>query len=108
MTRISKLAFALMAALMFTGMQASTADAAIRCDGAYQIFKDGGQHRSPLCEDRHLARVAEDYGILVSADVVHNSPYEKAEICYTIGHDIEVSDICAAYLNEHNGSRRKR
>jgi len=108
MTRISKLAFALMATMMFAGMQTSTADAAIRCDGAYQVFKHGGYHRSPLCEDRHLARVARGYGIRASGDAVHNSPYQKAEICYTIGHDIEVNDICAAYLNEHNGNSRKR
>ena len=105
MTRISKLAFALMATMMFAGMQTSTADAAIRCDGAYQVFKHGGQHRSPLCEDRYLAHIARKYGMRVSAYAVHNSDYEKAQVCYTIGHDIRVNDICGAYLNEGGNGR---
>ena len=106
MTRISKLAFALMATMMFAGMQTSTADAAIRCDGAYQVFKHGGQHRSPLCEDRYLAQIARKYGMRVTAYAMHNSPYEKSQVCYTIGHDIRVNDICAGYLNDNGDSRK--
>ncbi len=106
MKRISKFSFVLAAAALFAGAQSSTADARIVCDGPYQVFKGGGQHRSPLCESRHLARVASSYGMRVSARAVHHNPSVKAEVCYTIGYDIRVSDICMDHRPD--GDRRRR
>lgn len=108
MTRISKFAFVLTAAALFAGMQSATADAAIVCDGAYQVFKSGGTHRSNICENRYLARVAGNYGLRVSARTIRNKPSVKVEVCQAIGHDIRVGDICAALRNDGDNDVRKR
>lgn len=108
MIRISRFAFVLIAAALFAGTQSSTTDAAIVCDGAYQVFKQGGQHRSNICENRHLARVAGHYGMRVSARTIRNRPSIKAEVCQAIGYDIRVDDICRGHRTDGSEGRRKR
>ena len=77
-------------------ISAETASAKIVCNGAFQIVQ-GQQISTPYCEDNYLAAVAREYGIHVSASAVRWNPSVKERVCYTIGHDIRVSSICAGY-----------
>lgn len=69
------------------------AEAAIRCNGRYQIV--GGQELStPYCGDNYLAAVAREYGTRVSDAEIRNNPNKKLEVCRLVGRDIRVQDIC--------------
>lgn len=75
---------------------ADPADARIVCRGAYQIV-DGQPIATPYCEDSYVAEVAREYGIVVSAHEVRQSPSVKARICRLIGHDNRVQSACVQY-----------
>jgi len=67
------------------------ANAAIRCDGRYQINRGGTAIATPYCEDRYLYEIARgSYGISTSFDEIRNSIAEKERICRMIGHDHRV------------------
>lgn len=91
-------------ALLVTGAQA--AQAAIRCNDAYQI-NSLGQFRSPYCEDGYLAKVARTFGMRVTADQIRNSTSVKADVCRSIGFDSRILDICVTYRNQNRGGHCK-
>ena len=96
-------AFVLAGAALLIAAAGERAEARIVCDGAYQIVQ-GSPVATPYCEDNYLAAVARSYGMKVSAAAVRSNPSTKAQVCYTIGHDIRVTDICASYRRD--GRRR--
>lgn len=81
------------------------AQAAIDCDGDYQIV-NGRPVSTPYCRDVNLARVARSYGWRVSVQSIRYSESTKAQVCRAIGHDNRVADACAPY--RHDGGDRSR
>jgi hypothetical protein len=80
---------------------ASAAAAKIRCDGRYQIMRGGDEIATPFCEDQFLAEVAQRaYGVSTSARAVRASIHEKERVCWVVGHDARVDDICLEFLRE--------
>ena len=69
---------------------------AIKCDDEYQITSRG-LVATPYCEANYLARVARSFGIRVSSRALRWNVNKKREVCFFIGHDIRVQDICAGY-----------
>ncbi len=78
------------------GAGAAPAAAAIQCDGNYQIVQ-GRPISTPYCRDTHLAQVANEYGIRVTANQMRWNPSEKARVCRMIGHDNRVFEACTGY-----------
>ena len=87
---------------LFSGTPGSVADAAIRCNGPYQVIRGQGEIATPFCEDNYLARVARGYGMNVSNRTIRQNPHKKQEACHLVGHDTRVADICAGF---RDGSR---
>ena len=105
---MTKTLLATAAASSLLAMIAAPANAAIRCNGAYQVIKGHGEIATPYCGDNYLAQVARSsYGYRVSNRAVRQNPYLKEKLCLHFGHDIRVSDICAGLRQEDydDGSR---
>jgi len=77
------------------------ADAAIRCEGNFQITSYG-RINTPYCEDTYLAQVAREYGMRVSNQAVLRNPSVKERACRFVGNDIRVKSTCQQYLPENN------
>jgi hypothetical protein len=80
------------------------AQAAIRCDGNFQIV-NGLPISTPYCREMQLAHVARSYGWRVTNEAVRYSESTKAQVCRAIGYDNRVREICAPYLNDGGDSR---
>jgi hypothetical protein len=80
------------------------ASAEIRCNGPYQIVQ-GRELATPYCQDGYLARVAREYGIVVTASAVRYNPNLKREVCGFIGRDIRVQHICVGAEPHPRGTR---
>lgn len=79
----------------------SAAEARIRCDGRYQITREGDRIATPFCEDQFLAEVAQrSYGVSTSPQAVRASIHEKERVCWVVGHDSRVDDICLEFLRD--------
>lgn len=78
------------------GTHAAPAAAAIQCDGNYQIVQ-GRPLSTPYCRDTYLAKVANEYGLRVTANQMRWNPSEKARVCRVIGHDNRVFEACTGY-----------
>lgn len=98
----SILATAAVLAVSSSVISPTPADAAIRCNGPYQIVQ-GNEIATPYCGDNYLAQVARSYGSKVSARAIRQNPNVKQEICQFIGHDSRVQDICAGLRNDNGG-----
>lgn len=72
------------------------AEAAIRCNGPYQIVQ-GRELATPYCQDGYLAHVAREYGMAVSASAIRYNPNVKRDVCRFIGRDIRVQQICIGF-----------
>ncbi len=77
------------------------ASAAIRCEGNFQITSYG-RINTPYCEDNHLAIVARDAGMRVSASQIRHNVGIKERVCRLVGYDIRVKNTCAPYMPESN------
>jgi len=77
------------------------ADAAIRCEGNFQITSYG-RINTPYCEDNYLAQVAREYGMSVSASAIRRNPSVKERTCRFVGNDIRVKSTCQQYLPQNN------
>ena len=89
------------AALPLAAATSLPADAAIRCNGPYQVVKGTGEIATPYCEDTYLAHVARRYyGTRYSARQIRQNPFAKQQTCIVAGHDIRVSNICRGFRNE--------
>ncbi len=87
-------------ALSLGGLAPQPADAAIRCNGPYQVVKGTGEIATPYCEDNYLAYIGRRfYGTKYSARQVRQNPFAKQETCIIAGHDIRVSNICRGFQN---------
>lgn len=87
------------ASMLITGMAAQPAEAAIKCDGPYQVSKYG-PIRTPYCEDTYLAHVAG-----YSPAAVRHNPNIKQEACKRVGHYPRVSGICEGYGHDNHFRR---
>ena len=84
----------------------SNADAAIKCDGPYQINSAaGGRIATPYCQDNYLASIARAAGMRVSNKTIRQNPNRKQEACRFVGHDPRVQNICAGYIFDGGGRR---
>lgn len=81
------------------------ASAAIRCEGNFQITSQGPIN-TPYCEDNHLAIVAREHGMRVSASQLRRNVGIKERVCRVVGHDIRVKNTCIPYMPESNRSWR--
>ena len=93
MIRHKILASAILASGMLMLAQ-SGAQAAIACDGNYQIV-NGLPVSTLYCREWNLAYVARAYGWRVSVNDIRYSESRKAAVCRAIGFDNRVSEVCA-------------
>lgn len=85
---------------------ATSAEAGIKCRGAYQV--SGGRLIATLyCGEKQLASVARSYGIKTSFAKIRNSISEKEQVCAAIGHDTRVSDVCTGFRPSDDSGRRR-
>ena len=84
------------AAIAILSIVGASSAHAIKCEDEFQITSRG-LVATPFCEDNYLARVARSYGFRVSSRSIRRNPNKKREVCYFIGHDIRVQDICAGF-----------
>ena len=104
MKKSASAALAVTGFAVVAGLSAAPAHA-ISCKGAYQMTSNG-PIATPYCEDNYLAQVARGYGIRVSNRTIRQNFNKKREVCYVVGHDTRVSDICAGLID--GGSSRSR
>jgi hypothetical protein len=95
MTRKIILASAVLASGFFALAQ-NGAQAAITCDGDFQIV-NGLPVATPYCRELNLANVARTYGWKVTVESIRYSESTKAQVCRAIGHDNRVQEVCAPY-----------
>ena len=79
---------------------AYTASHRIVCDGPYQVI-NGHAMETPYCVDANLAKVANSYGMRVSAEAIRSNPSVKASACRLVGYDNRVQSACASYRNQN-------
>jgi hypothetical protein len=103
MIRHKILASALLAAGTLTLAQGD-AQAAIRCDGNYQIV-NGRPVETAYCQDWNLAYIARSYGWKVSFEAIRYDDSKKAQVCRAIGYDNRVERTCSPFLYEGRGGR---
>lgn len=84
----------------------SPVSAKIKCNGPYQVVKGAGEISTPYCEDSHLASIAREYGMRVSAQSVRQNPGTKDEVCRLVGHDPRTSHTCAGTSSDYSNGRR--
>ncbi len=107
MTKYSKCAALMLvlgSAFVADSFAAPSAEAAIRCNGRFQI-SGGREISTPYCEDEYLARVAREYGARVSGRRLRRDFGKKREICRLVGFDSRVLDICSGLRNENRRGR---
>lgn len=80
------------------------AEAAIRCNGRYQIVS-GQELATPYCGDNYLAAVAREYGWKVTDSEIRNNPGTKLDVCRIIGRDNRVQEICSSVAPFGRGPR---
>ena len=97
-TTITLCAAAAMAAGTLSGT--APADAAIKCQNQYQVISGTGLVPTPYCEDNYLAAIARSYGMGVSGRAIRASYNLKREVCFRVGHDHRVANICAGLRPE--------
>ncbi len=95
-----------LAALAVAAVVPTAANAAIRCNGAYQI-NSLGQFHSPYCADGYLATVARSFGMRVTGDQIRNSTSVKADVCRSIGFDSRILEICSSYRSQNRSGHCK-
>ncbi|MDZ4790865.1 MAG: hypothetical protein SGJ17_06580 [Hyphomicrobiales bacterium] len=83
----------------------SPANAAIQCDGNFQIVRGQGKISTPYCADANVAFVAQEYGMKVSAQAVRQNPSVKERACRLVGDDIRVRDACIGYRPDGGRNR---
>ena len=87
------LAAPLMAASIGTGLPAQ---AAIRCNGGYQINSQG-EFESPYCEEKLLAQLS---GVPVEA--IRRSWSTEQNACRVVGNDIRIMEFCHTIIPRNN------
>jgi hypothetical protein len=90
-----------LAALLGGTLAMATPAAAIDCEGNFQVQANGNRIATPYCQDGYLAKVAREYGMRVSAQVIRYNPSEKERVCRFIGEDNRVRDTCSNYRDDN-------
>jgi hypothetical protein len=103
MTHRKLIAAAILGAGMLT-LAHGGAEAAIACDGNFQIVQ-GNPVATLYCREWNLARVARKFGWHVSVDEIRYSETRKAQLCRAVGFDLEVQEVCAPFSNQGGGNR---
>jgi hypothetical protein len=103
MTHRKIIAAALLGAGLLT-LAHGGAEAAIACDGNFQIVR-GYPVATLYCREWNLARVARKFGWHVSVDEIRYSESRKAQLCRAIGFDLEVQDVCAPFSSGGGAQR---
>lgn len=103
MANVLKTTFAASTLVALTlAFAASPASARIECRGNFQVSKYG-LIATPYCEEAQIAKVAQSYGIRVTAAQVRNDPLTKVYLCQRIGRDTRLKGSCAGYAPENYG-----
>lgn len=76
---------------------ATQADAAILCDGNFQILR-GAAISTPYCQDENLAALERKQGIRISGEAIRRSPDAKRQACSTTATSDEIG--CAEFLGD--------
>jgi hypothetical protein len=76
---------------------ASQAQAAILCEGNFQILK-GTAISTPYCQDENLAAIERTQGVRISGDAIREKPEVKHQACVNASSANETS--CADYLSD--------
>ncbi len=92
---------ALLPAVAFLTMLGLAPASAIECEGNFQVQRNGNLIATPFCEDGHLAIVAREYGMRVSAKAIRYNPSVKEQACRLVGNDNRVRNTCAPYRNDN-------
>lgn len=87
------------ASLFALGVLAAAPASAIECEGNFQVQKSGNRIATPYCQDGHLAIVAREHGMDVSAHAIRYNPSVKQRACRFVGDDNRVRDTCSNYLD---------
>lgn len=102
MRRIHVQMLAGLAAVVAAVAVSGPAEAAIKCQGNFQVTKYG-LISTPYCEEEQIARVAQAHGWKVTGNEVRNSPLKKVRICQVLGGDIRLKGSCGAYSRDLYG-----
>ncbi|MGI8725582.1 MAG: hypothetical protein ACR2J1_09605 [Methyloceanibacter sp.] len=86
-------------ALSLLAGTAYPASAKIRCEGNFQMTKNG-PIATPYCEEEQIAKVARSFGAKVTAAEVHKNPLKKVYLCQVYGKDVRLKGSCAGYSPE--------
>ena len=105
---ISYLKFAIAGVLSLVVLSGTffPAEARIRCNGKFQVQKNGNEIATPYCEDNYLAHIARLNGHGYSNYEIRQNPNKKQEACEYLRHDSRVQDICDEVLD--SGFRKYR
>lgn len=76
-------------AFLVTLSTASVANAAIKCDGDYQVV-NGHEIATPYCGDNYVATVAQQYGLHVTKKEMREEPARRSEVRRMIGDDLRL------------------
>ena len=79
-----------------------SANAAIKCNGQFQVVRGNGEISTPWCEDNYLATIARAYGWKVSNRAIRQNPNLKARVCRSVGHDSRLVEICSGYRSDNS------
>jgi hypothetical protein len=79
----------LASAFVVTLVSTSGAQAAIKCDGDYQVV-NGHEIATPYCGDNYTATVAQQYGLHVTKKEMREDPARRSEVRRMIGGDLRL------------------
>lgn len=79
-------------------LTANSAQANIRCNGAYQVV-NGSEIATPYCQDENLARLARRSGMDVTGNQIRKDLGKKLAVCRVIGKQTSARSACASMLN---------
>lgn len=79
-------------------LTAGSAQASIRCNGAFQVV-NGSEIATPYCQDENLARLARNRGMDVTGHEIRNDLGRKLSVCRMIGKQTSARSACASMLD---------
>jgi hypothetical protein len=83
-------------------VMAATPASAIKCEGNFQLQRNGEKVATPYCEDKYLAQLARAHGMEVNARTIRINPEAKETACQLAADDIGALSTCAPFNNSVN------
>lgn len=80
-------------ALAGTAVAVQSVEAGIACKDGFQL-SGGNWISTPYCNDAHLAEIARQHGVKVSAAEVRANPARKYELCRFLEGTLSARDYC--------------